>query len=97
MNRCTQVTQGRVVEIQKRGLDFPTIVIVTYEVSGVSYQISESKKYSTEIIKLGFLPIGQKKIPKLGGVLVGDLVSVSYNPACPYMAYLTDNVGKINV
>lgn len=44
-----------------------------------------------------FLPIGQKKIPKLGSIVVGDTVSVSYNPMSPDMAYLTHNVGKINV
>lgn len=97
MERCTQVIEGKVVEIKIKGLDFPTIVTVKYEISGVVYMISESKKYRNETIKLGFLPIGQKKIPKLGSVVVGDSVSVSYNPACPSMAYLTNNVGKINV
>ena len=97
MEKCTEVTEGKVIEIKKRGHDFPTLVTVAYTVSGVSYQICESKKYRNETVKLGFLPIGQKKIPKLGGVVVGDAVSVSYNPLCPEMAYLTDNVGKINV
>ena len=55
------------------------------------------KKYSNETVRLGFLPIGQKKIPKLGSIVVGDTVSVSYNPMSPDMAYLTHNVGKINV
>lgn len=97
MDKCTKVTEGKVIEIKKRGHDFPTIVTVEYEVSGVFYQISESKKYSNETIKIGFLPVGQKKIPKLGSVVAGDVVSVSYNPLCPDMAYLTNNVGKINI
>ena len=97
MDKCTHVTEGKVVEIKNRGLDFPVIVTVEYEISGIAYQISESKKYSNETIKLGFLPIGQKKIPKLGSIVVGDTVSVSYNPMSPDMAYLTHNVGKINV
>lgn len=97
MAKCTQVTEGKIIEIKNKGLDFPTVVTVAYEVSGISYQISESKKYSNETIKLGFLPIGQKKIPKLGSVVVGDKVSVSYNPVAPDMAYLTHNVGKSNI
>ena len=97
MKKCTQVIDGTVIEVKKKGLDFPTIVTVKYEVSGVCYQIAESKKYGNEFIKIGFLPVGQKRIPKLGSVVVGSSVSVSYNPACPEMAYLTDNVGKVNV
>ena len=94
--KCTRVTEGKVVEIKNKGLDFPTIVTVEYEVTGMSYRLSESKKYRNETIKIGFLPIGQRKITKLGGVVVGDLVRVSYNPDCPNMAYLTDNEGRVN-
>lgn len=95
--KCTQLTEGIVIDVNNKGLDFPTIITVQYEVAGVSYRIAESKKYSNETTKIGFIPISQKKIPKLGNVVVGSSVSVSYNPNCPKMAFLTNNVGKINV
>ena len=97
MQRCTQLTNGIVIDLKNKGLDFPTIVTVEYEVLGVFYQISESIKYRSEFIKIGFLPIGQKKIPKLGSTVVGSSVRVSYNPDNPDVAYLPDNIGKINV
>lgn len=97
LEKCTCVTVGRIVQIENRGHDCPIIVTVKYEIDGTCYRISESKKYKIEIIKFGFLPVGQRSVPKLGNVVVGDPVRVSYNPADPEMAYLTDNTGKINV
>ncbi len=97
MLKCSAQTTGRIVEVKSKGLDFPTIVTVTYHVAGKQYQISESKKYRNVPIKLGFLTIGQKKIPKLGDAPVGSEVLVSYDPAEPGLAYLPDNIGKENV
>lgn len=96
MAKCTKITDGMVVDIKSYGLDCPTFITVKYDVLDKSYQISESMKYTSKAIKIGFLPIGQRKIPKLGSVVVGSTVSVSYNPDCAEMAFLTDNVGRMN-
>lgn len=94
---CTQVAEGRVKELKVKGLDFPTVISVEYSVAGMSYVVTESLKLRNEIIKLGFLPIGQKKVPAMGSTSVGAATVVSYNPDNPSEAYITHNTGKGNI
>lgn len=95
--RCSQITSGRVIEVKDRGAQSPVILVVSYEVAGKVYSASESEKYASSTIKVCGFPVGQKRTPKLGRVFVGSTVRVSYDPSHPETAYLTDNVGWMNV
>lgn len=88
---------GVVKKLISRGLDRPTLISVEYQVNGITYEVTESIKLESETVKLGFLPIGQKKKPVMGATKVGSLASISYNPQNPSEAFITHNVGKINV
>lgn len=94
---CTAETIGSVTAVKVKGQDFPTIVTVTYEANGYSYEDSESIKLRSQPIKLGFLTVGQKRVPVLGNTSVGSKVRVLYNPNNPEEAYLPDNSGIIIV
>ena len=95
--RCTETTTGVVVELRSLGIDDPTVVSVGYEVDGVEYKISETLKYKSTAIKIGFLPIGMKKSIVMGEARVGTVTSVSYNPSKPSEAYITNNVGHFSI
>lgn len=90
-----ELVEGTITKIVHKG-DNLGLVFAEYKVLGKSYQISESVKYKVEPIKLGFLPIGTRKIPRMGTVSVGDSVRIAYNPQQPDRAYLVDNRGFIN-
>ncbi len=38
---CTAITTGIISEIKSKGIDFPTIITVVYEVDGRSYELKE--------------------------------------------------------
>ncbi len=94
---CTAITSGTIVDLRVKGLDFPTVITVRYEAGGRTYEIEDSIKLRSEAIKIGFLPVGQKRVPVMGSTSVGSAARVSYNPADPAEAFLTDNIGKCNV
>lgn len=94
---CTQTVMGCVKELTIKGQDFPTMISVEYTVGDNSYVVTESLKYRSEIIKIGFLPIGQRRIPVMGDTAVGSKASVNYNPLKPEEAFITKNIGKANV
>jgi len=94
-NLCTEITNGTVVSLKDKGLNFPRIVTVEYQVDSTTYQISESIKLKSSVIKLGPIPIGQRKTAKIN-TRMGSKVKINYNPDIPSMAYLTDNKGIIN-
>lgn len=94
--RCTADTIGTVKSRKCNGADFPTVIKVTYTVNDHTYEIRESKKVKSRMIKLGFLPIGQMRSPLLGPTPVGSEVRVKYNPDNPAEAYLPDNIKKKN-
>ena len=48
------------------------------------------------LIKIGFLPIGQVKTPRMGDIAVGGTAAVCYNPEQPEKAYIKENVGSMN-
>ena len=93
---CTQIVIGRIKDKKVKGLDFPTIIWVEYQVDGKTYVLKDTIKYKVELIKIGFLPIGQRNYAKMGDTRVGSLARVSYNPYNPSEAFLTDNIGIIN-
>ncbi len=95
-SRCTETTDGIINNVKLKGQDFPTVITVEYVVEEKCYHIQESVKLKSEIIKLGFLPIGQRKSPRLGDTSVGRAVRVIYNPNNPEEAYLPENIGHIN-
>lgn len=94
---CTQTVEGRVKELKVKGQDFPTMISVEYQVAGNSYVVTESLKLKSEKIKLGFLPIGQKRVPVMGNTAVGSPATVNYNPSNPEEGYISNNTSVFNV
>ncbi len=94
---CTAIISGIIVDLRVKGLDSPTVITVRYEVGGRIYEIEDSIKLRSETIKIGFLPVGQKRVPVMGNTSVGSTARVSYNPTNPAEAFLTDNIGKSNI
>ena len=88
--KCTCNTKG-VVKKLKVYLE-PIRVTVEYEVEGQKYEVTEGLAMKFKTIKLGFLPIGKKKIPKINSK-VGSIVDVNYNPEKPSEAYIVGNDG----
>lgn len=95
--RCTEMTDGIIKDVKSKGLDFPTIITVEYQVDGICYEVKESIKLKSKAIKIGFLPIGQEKTPRMGETRVGYSASVTYNPDNPAESYITYNTGKANI
>ncbi len=88
--------KGKIVELKNRGLDCPTIMTVQYQVDDVKYTISESIKLKSQAIKLGPIPIGQRKIPIMGDIKKGTIVTVKYDPENPSKAIIKENGGFQN-
>lgn len=96
-SNCTDTTFGTIKSLKIKGHDFPTLITVEYQVDGKSFEITESLKLKSEKIKLGFLPVGQKRVSVIGNIEVGSSVKVNYNPSNPLEAFITDNIGKANI
>lgn len=100
-NNCTETCKGVIKEIKIKGIDFPSEIIVEFEVSGKKYEIRENLVMKSQKIKLGFIPIGYKTkslIEINTGIeaVVGNEVNVKYNSENPNESYLTDNDAKIS-
>lgn len=95
--KCTEKVLGTVKNLKIKGQDFPTMITVEYHVSGSAYEVTETLKLKSEKIKLGFLTVGQKRVPTMGDTRVGSAAWVNYNPDAPEEAYITNNTGKTNV
>ena len=95
---CTAVTNGTVTDLKSKGLDFPTIITVEYQVGSEKYSLSESVKMKNgDKIKAGNITVGTQRVPVMGETRVGTAVTVMYNPEAPEIAYLPDNKGIANV
>lgn len=94
---CTQTVEGRIKDLKVKGQNFPTMISVEYQVAGNTYIVTESLKLKSEKIKLGFLPIGQKRVPVMGNTAVGSSATVNYNPSNPAESFITHNIGKANI
>ena len=81
--RCTAETDGTVMNIQGKGSEGLTVITVEYEVKNQKYQIKESIKLKSTVIRMPNTFIGGKAV-------------VLYNPENPQEAYLRDNVGIMN-
>ena len=92
----TGTTTGTIVRVRPGSTERPTVVYVRYEVDGTEYECRESVKLASEAIKLGPIPIGQRKRGKIPS-RVGETVRVAYLPADPSKAILADNKGLMNV
>lgn len=90
--KCTCNTKGIVKNLNVQGLQFPSKVIVEYEVEGQKYEITEGLAMESKTVKFGFLTIGQKKMPKINSK-IGSIVDVNYNPNAPSEAYIIGNDG----
>lgn len=86
---------GTVIKLKSKGLDFPSIARVEYEIEGKKYQIEETIKLVSKVIKLGFLPIGQKKIPKID-CKEGTIVTIIYDEDSPEKGHIEGNEGIVN-
>lgn len=93
---CTEQTVGNIVDIKCRNSEGVAKITVRYNVNGMEYTIRESLKLISKMIKVGGMPIGQRKVPRLGNVKIGTQLRVQYNPSKPQKAFLSDNVGRIN-
>lgn len=93
---CTELCKGIIKEIKINGIDFPSKIIVEFEVGGKIYEISENLVMKPQKIKLGFIPVGYKtksliEINTGISTRVGNNVNVKYNANNPNEAYLPDN------
>ena len=91
----TGQTVGTIVRVRPGSVDRPTTVYVRYEVGGVTYERRETVKLTSEAIKLGHIPIGQRKRGKIAS-REGSLVRVAYLPEDPSRAILADNTGLVS-
>lgn len=94
--KCTAETFGTIVKVERKSMEMPTMITVEYIVEEATYTVKESIKLKSEIIKVGFLPIGQRKTPRMPDITVGHRAMICYNPDRPEMAYIKENVGLMN-
>ncbi len=92
----TETTKGKIISAKNCGLDYPTNIEVEYFVDDVRFSLVESVKLKSKLIKFGFLPIGQKKAPRLPSIEIGTQVTVVYNSRNPAQAYIDGNQYKMN-
>ncbi len=90
-SKCVNETEGTIIKVRYN--DDARRVTVEFFVDGQPYTIKENITVKSVAIKLGKLPIGQRKIEYITEG-VGGKVSVKYNPDNPKQAYLRDNIGK---
>lgn len=67
---------------------------MAYTVEGRDYAITENVTSKSEAIKIGFIPIGQRKIWQVKKVNVGDELIIVYDPNDPQKAHIKGNDGK---
>ena len=89
--------EGIIIDVKTKGLDRPTLMSVEYYVDGQRYEIQERVKYKRAAIKIGFIPIGQKRTPKLGSFYKGKVVTILYTSEDPQKAKLKFNEGVDNI
>lgn len=51
----------------------------------------------SEAIKIGGIPVGQRKSYQMGNISVGDSVTIQYDPSNPAKALIAENDGTVNV
>lgn len=94
-NNYMGITQGRVIRIVDKGLDYPWVIHVQYKVNGIDYEIKETAKMKSTAIKIAGIPVGQRKTFVLGDVKEGDLLEIRYDEAHPEKAIIYGNDGVV--
>ena len=89
------ITQGRVIRIVDKGLDYPWVIHVQYKVNGIDYEIKETAKMKSTAIKIAGIPVGQRKTFVLGDVKEGDLLEIRYDETHPERAIIYGNDGVV--
>ncbi len=88
-------TTGQVEKILSRGLDHPWVIVARYTVDGREYRVKETAKIKNRAIKLGKIPIGQRKSFVLGPIAVGSPLTICYDPQRPQNALILGNDGVL--
>lgn len=86
-------TQGKITRIVDKGQDHPWVIHVQYGVDGMTYEIKETAKMKSSVIKVAGVPIGQRKTFVLGAVREGDLLEIRYDMQHPEKAIIYRNDG----
>lgn len=87
---------GEVTSLSSHGAEHVTVARVRYEVGGRAYELEEALALRSEAVRLGPVPVGQRKVPKLGDVRPGRKVEVAYLPDDPSQALVVGNDGLMN-
>lgn len=90
--KCISEAKGVVTKVHYNE-DTSRRLTVEYVVDGEKYTLKENITHKITAIKIGNIPIGQKKEEYVTAVL-GDSVGVMYNPDKPEMSYIKNNTGK---
>lgn len=99
-SNCLETCRGIIKEIKIKGIDFPSEIVIEFEVNGRIYEINENLVMKPQKRKLGFIPIGYKTkslIEVNTGISarVGKNVNIKYNVNPPNEAYLPDNDSNV--
>lgn len=89
------ITQGKVIRIVDKGMDYPWVIHVQYNVNGHDYKIKETAKMKSTAIKIAGIPVGQRKTFVLGNIKEGDLIEIHYDEDHPEKAIIYDNDGVV--
>lgn len=91
-SNCINETKGTIIKVRYNNNDSRRVT-VEFFVGGQSYIIKENITVKSVAIKVGKVPVGQKKIEYITEG-IGGIVTVKYNPTNPKQAYLKNNIGK---
>lgn len=86
---------GTVTWIRPGGIDHPSVIHAVYRVNGKEYQIKETAKLKSRMIKVGKIPVGQKKSFVMGAVAQGDEIWIRYDERRPERAIICGNDGVV--
>lgn len=89
------ITQGKVIRIVDKGMDYPWAIHVQYNVNGHDYKIKETAKMKSTAIKIAGIPVGQRKTFVLGNIKEGDLIEIHYDEDHPEKAIIYGNDGVV--
>lgn len=89
------ITQGKVIRIVDKGMDYPWVIHVQYNVNGCDYKIKETAKMKSTAIKIAGIPVGQRKTFVLGNIKEGDLIEIHYDEDHPEKAIIYGNDGVV--
>lgn len=89
------ITQGKVIRIVDKGMDYPWVIHVQYNVNGHDYKIKETAKMKSTAIKIAGIPVGQRKTFVLGNIKEGDLIEIHYDEDHPEKAIIYGNDGVV--